>query len=113
MAFLIRAHQPRVAAHIGGEDRVETADRRPSRAAVDCLHQSYPKIGTGPSVQWAGGAASSAGCGPVLGRVWLDAAAPDDQPQLRLRRIAQEHRRAGLGFSSAACAEGVGLPSGE
>jgi hypothetical protein len=54
MAFLIRAQQPRVAAHIGGEDRVETADRRPSRAAVDCLNQSYPKIGTGPSVQWAG-----------------------------------------------------------
>ena len=33
-AFLIRAHQPRVARHIGGEDRSKTAGRRDRRPIV-------------------------------------------------------------------------------
>jgi hypothetical protein len=39
-------------------------------------------------------------------------AAPHNKANLSLGS-AQRHRRAGLGFSSAACAEGVGLPGND
>jgi hypothetical protein len=54
--FLIRAHQARIAGHIGGEDRGETADRGHVLPGVRCLYQVYPETRINPSAQrvrWA------------------------------------------------------------
>jgi hypothetical protein len=39
--LLIRAHQTRVARHIGGEDRSEAADRRHCSPSIRCRNQLY------------------------------------------------------------------------
>jgi hypothetical protein len=50
-AFLVRSHQARIARHIGGEDRGETADSgHCSPGAMELSREAYPQIVQSPNL---------------------------------------------------------------